>query len=729
MISWIKISDIQDIIEKAGVLVKEVRDKRNFNVELKGDMTPVTEADKASSEYIMGALKRLYPDIPVISEEASLPPYEERVKWKYVWIVDPLDGTKEFIYRNGRFCINIALVEEGRPVFGMINNVCDGEILWAFESGECGKFRGGREEKLASAPGVTSKLKVAVSRFHLTEWEMQYIDYLKFLGHEVELVPLGASSKQCMLAEGKVDICPKFGRCSEWDVAAGQVLVEATGGLVVHAETGGKVCYNKANIASPPFVMFGKRVHDEIKGGNTTFLNFKDKSVEKNDYLGTRRIETKIQDIMEKQYAKELIEFIHESPTNFHAVANAKKELLSNGFKQLFSGEAWQIERGGKYFVTKNHSSLFAFEIGSGEIAEDGFKIICAHSDSPTFRIKPNAEMPVAGKYLKLNTEVYGGPIMYTWFDRPLSMAGRVMLRSLNPLKPATQFVNFKRPLMVIPHIAIHFNRAVNDQGNPLSKQKDMLPVIAMINETFEKDNYLLQLIAEEMGVAPEDILDFDLTLYEYEKGCLFGVNEEFISSGKLDDLAMAHAGLKAFVASEKCRKTKVLAIFDNEEVGSGTKQGAGSPILRTIVERIVFGLGGKPEDLYRAIHNSFMISADMAHALHPNYVEKHDPTNHPVMNGGPVIKFNANQKYVTDGDSAAVFETICKMAGVPCQKFVNHSDMAGGSTLGNILLSQMEIRGVDIGNPMWAMHSVRETCGVLDHAYVIKAFTTFYNI
>ena len=729
MINWIKVSDIQSVIENAGALVKEVYDKRNFNVELKGDMTPVTEADRASSEYIVGALRKLYPEVPVISEEASLPPYEERVKWKYAWIVDPLDGTKEFIYRNGRFCINIALVEEGRPVFGMINNVCDGEILWAFESGECGMIRAGREEVLVNEPNTASKLKVAVSRFHLTEWEMQYIDYLRSLGHEVELVPLGASSKHCMLAEGKVDICPKFGKCSEWDVAAGQVLVEATGGLVVNAETGGKVCYNKENIISSPFVMFGKRVHEEIKGGNKTFLNFKVKSIVKNDYVGTRRIETKKQDIMEKQYAKELIEFIHESPTNFHAVANAKKELLSNGFKQLFSGEAWQIEKGGKYFVTKNHSSLFAFEIGSGEIAEDGFKIVCAHSDSPTFRIKPNAEMPVAGKYLKLNTEVYGGPIMYTWFDRPLSMAGRVMLRSLNPLKPATQFVNFKRPLMVIPHIAIHFNRAVNDQGNPLSKQKDMLPVIAMINDTFEKDDYLVKLIAEEMGVSPEDILDFDLTLYEYEKGCLFGVNEEFISSGKLDDLAMAHAGLKAFVASEKCRKTKVLAIFDNEEVGSGTKQGAGSPILRTIVERIVFGLGGKPEDLYRAIHNSFMISADMAHALHPNYVEKHDPTNHPVMNGGPVIKFNANQKYVTDGDSAAVFETICKMAGVPCQKFVNHSDMAGGSTLGNILLSQMEMRGVDIGNPMWAMHSVRETGGVLDHAYVIKAFTTFYNI
>lgn len=431
---------------------------------------------------------------------------------------------------------------------------------------------------------------------------------------------------------------------------------------------------------------------------------------------------------MEKQLAKELIDFIHKSPTSFHVVANAKEELAANGFVQLFPGEEWKIEKGGKYFVTQNDSAVFAFETGTGDIS-CGMKLICAHSDSPTFRIKPNAEMTVEGKYVKLNTEVYGAPIMYTWFDRPLSMAGRVMLKSDNPLKPEARLVNFGRPMLVIPHIAIHMNRTVNDQGNPLSKQKDMLPVIAMINGTFEKDNYLLRLVAEEINVAPEDILDFDLTLYEYEKGCLFGANEEFISSGKLYDLAMAHAGLKALLNSKPCKQTKVLAIFDNEEVGSGTKQGAGSPVMRTIAERIVSALGGTAEDFYRMVHNSFMISADMAHALHPNYAEKHDPTNHPVMNGGPVIKYHANQKYITDGDSAAVFMTICDMAGVPCQKFVNHSDMQGGSTLGNIFLSQMEMRGVDIGNPMWGMHSVRETAGVKDQTYVVKAFTKFYDL
>lgn len=432
---------------------------------------------------------------------------------------------------------------------------------------------------------------------------------------------------------------------------------------------------------------------------------------------------------MEKKNARELIEFIHESPTNFHAIQNMKRHLIDSGFRQLFSGDSWEIEKGGKYFVTKNHSSLFAFVPGEGNIAEQGFKIICAHSDSPTFRIKPKAEIPVQGKYLKLNTEVYGGPIMYTWFDRPLSIAGRVMTKSDNPLKPATQFVNFRRPLLLIPHLAIHFNRAVNDQGNPLSKQKDMLPVLAMINEKFEKDNFLLKLIASEMQITPEEILDFELTLYEFEKGCLAGLNEEFISCSKLDDLAMVHAGMKALTESKSCLKTKILAIFDNEEVGSGTKQGAGSPILRSIIERIVFALGHSQEEMFRAIHNSFMVSADMAHALHPNYPEKYDPTNHPYINGGPVIKINANQKYITDSDSAAVFETICKLAQVPCQTFVNHSDIAGGSTLGNILLSQLEIRGVDIGNPMWAMHSVRETGGVLDHNYVIKALTTFYNL
>lgn len=432
---------------------------------------------------------------------------------------------------------------------------------------------------------------------------------------------------------------------------------------------------------------------------------------------------------MEKQYANKLIDFIASSPTNFHAVETLRIQLKNAGYTELSFGDKWTIEAGGKYFVTKNNSSLFAFVPGSGKIGEEGFKLVCAHCDSPSFKIKPNAEMLVEGRYLKLNTEVYGGPIMYTWFDRPLSIAGRVMLKSEDVLNPETKLIRFDRPLLTIPHLAIHFNRTINDQGNPLSKQKDMLPVIGMVNDTFEKDNYLLRLIAEELSVEQEDILDFDLTLFEYTKGCLVGANEEFISTGRLDDLAMVHAGMTALIDSHDCAKTKVLAIFDNEEVGSGTKQGAASPVLRTVLERIVWCMNGSTEDFYRALDHSFMISADMAHALHPNYPEKHDPTNHPIMNGGPVIKMHANQKYITDADSAAVFESICKLADVPCQKFVNHSDMVGGSTLGNLLLTQMEMRGVDIGNPMWAMHSIRETGGTKDHLYVIKALTTYYNL
>jgi aspartyl aminopeptidase len=430
-----------------------------------------------------------------------------------------------------------------------------------------------------------------------------------------------------------------------------------------------------------------------------------------------------------KVLAQDLIDFIDESPSPYHVIENAKELLDKNDFEHLCTGEKWDIKKGGKYYVTKNDSAVFAFVPGTGAIEEDGFKIVSAHTDSPTFRIKPKAEMTVEGKYLKLNTEVYGGPILYTWFDRPLSLAGRVFLKSDNILKPECRLIKFDRPILFIPHLAYHFNRAVNDKGNPLSKQKDMLPVVQTINDKFEKDNFLVELIAKELGVDSKQIADFDLTLFEFEKGCIMGLNEEFISSGKLDDLAMAYGGLRALLSSKECKATKVLALFDNEECGSGTKQGAGSPVLKNILVRQNLAQGGSHEDYFRALEHSFMISADMAHALHPNYAEKHDPTNHPHMNAGPVIKIHANQKYITDGQSESVFEMICEKAGVPCQKYVNDSDMLGGSTLGNILLAQMDIKGVDIGNPMWGMHSVRETGGVDDQTYVTKAFETFYNL
>ncbi len=423
-----------------------------------------------------------------------------------------------------------------------------------------------------------------------------------------------------------------------------------------------------------------------------------------------------------------LLKMLDNSPVNFLAIAHIEECLAAAGFRRLDPATTLpKLQAGDTFYVTKNDSSIYAFRIGTAPIAESGFKLICAHSDSPTFRIKPHAVMACEGSIIKLNTEVYGGPILSTWFDRPLSLAGRVMLRSSDPLHPQTRLLHIKRPLLSIPNLAIHFNRAVND-GVKLSRQKDMLPVLA-INQALEKDDLLLRIIATELNVSSSDIIDFDLYLYDTTPACLWGLNSEFISSGRLDDLSMCHAGLEAIINAPTSKMTQVLAIFDNEETGSGTKQGAASPVLKNLLRRITLACGGcGEEDFLRAIEHSFMISADNAHALHPNYVEKYDPTNHPVMGGGPVIKINASQRYATDADSSAVFSEICRLAGVPCQTFVNHSDVAGGSTLGNILTSQLPLRGVDMGCPVWAMHSVRESCSVADHEYCIAAFSTFYR-
>lgn len=423
---------------------------------------------------------------------------------------------------------------------------------------------------------------------------------------------------------------------------------------------------------------------------------------------------------------KELLNMLDASPVNFLAVKYAEDFLASAGFEKVEMGSLPQLEAGKGYYITKNGSSLFAFRVGSG-VPTAGFKLICAHTDSPCFRVKPAPEMVSEGGMIRLNTEVYGGPILYTWFDRPLSLAGRVILRGESPLRPVVRLLHIKRSLLLIPHIAIHFNREVNE-GNKINRQKDMMPVLGFINEAFEKENLLLRVVAEELGVKVEDIVDFDLSLFDSTPACLCGLNNEFVSGGRQDDLLMCYAGLKAMVDSAPSKMTQVLALFDNEETGNVTKQGAASPVLRNLLDAIILNRGGKPGDLYAAVENSFMVSADMAHALHPNYSEKHDPTNHPLMGGGPVIKYNANQKYVTDAESAAVFAEVCRKAGVPFQYFVNRSDIAGGSTLGNTLTTQLPMRGVDMGNPMWGMHSARETSAAVDTEYAIKAFTAFFD-
>lgn len=429
---------------------------------------------------------------------------------------------------------------------------------------------------------------------------------------------------------------------------------------------------------------------------------------------------------------KRLLSFLDASPVNFLAVKNLTDELQQHGYHRIDTTEALgTVKAGDKFFVTKNDSSIYAFQIGRKALAETGFHMICAHCDSPTFRIKPHAEIDCEGGIVKLNTEVYGGPIMSTWFDRPLTLAGRVIVKSKDVMTPTTLLLHVKRPLLQISNLAIHFNRQVND-GVKLSRQKDVLPILGIINDELEKGNLLMNIILEELNkqqtVAREDILDFDLYLADATPACTFGAHNELISSGRLDDLSMCFAGLEALLASQPTDTTQVLAIFDNEETGSQTKQGAGSPFLSYMLKRIALAQGGTEEAYYQAVERAFMISADNAHAWHPNYSEKYDPTNHPMLGGGPVIKFNAAQKYASDAYSASVFAGLCKKAGVPCQRFVNHSDVAGGSTLGNILASSIPLRGVDMGNAILAMHSCRETGSTADHEFCVKVFTQFYQ-
>ncbi len=429
---------------------------------------------------------------------------------------------------------------------------------------------------------------------------------------------------------------------------------------------------------------------------------------------------------------KRLLSFLDASPVNFLAVKNITEELQQHGYRRIDTTEALGTAKAGdKFFVTKNDSSIYAFQIGRKALAETGFHMICAHCDSPTFRIKPHAEIDCEGGIVKLNTEVYGGPIMSTWFDRPLTLAGRVIVKSKDVMTPTTLLLHVKRPLLQISNLAIHFNRQVND-GVKLSRQKDVLPILGIINDELEKGNLLMNIILEELNkqqtVAREDILDFDLYLADATPACTFGAHNELISSGRLDDLSMCFAGLEALLASQPTDTTQVLAIFDNEETGSQTKQGAGSPFLSYMLKRIALAQGGTEEAYYQAVERAFMISADNAHAWHPNYSEKYDPTNHPMLGGGPVIKFNAAQKYASDAYSASVFAGLCKKAGVPCQRFVNHSDVAGGSTLGNILASSIPLRGVDMGNAILAMHSCRETGSTADHEFCVKVFTQFYQ-
>ncbi len=420
-------------------------------------------------------------------------------------------------------------------------------------------------------------------------------------------------------------------------------------------------------------------------------------------------------------YNKALLDFIDRSPVNFWAIENMRKELEAHGAVKLTECEKWELQRGKMYYVTRNGSALIAFRIPEGETT--GFQIMASHCDSPTFRIKSNAEICVEQNYVKLNVEKYGGMLCESWLDIPLSVAGRVMVRGADGVIES-RLVCVDRDLLIIPRLAIHMNREAND-GVKINVQRDMLPLFSGDAED-AKDGFL-QLIAEECGVDAEQILDTELYLYNRVKGTVFGRNREFIASGRLDDLQCAYASLQGFLTAGQGDGIAVHCVYDNEEVGSGTKQGAASTLLSDVLHRINTALGGAEEDYHRLVRCGFMVSADNAHAVHPNYTDKADPTSRPYVNGGIVIKYSANQKYTTDAVSGAIFRELCRIADVPLQVFHNRSDMAGGSTLGNISGAQVPINTVDIGLPQLSMHSAYETAGAKDTEYLIRAAQTLF--
>lgn len=421
-----------------------------------------------------------------------------------------------------------------------------------------------------------------------------------------------------------------------------------------------------------------------------------------------------------KEETQRLIDFIAQSPSCYHVVQNIGSELQKAGYKQLSEGQDWELAESGKYYVTRNQSSLIAFQMNAAG-KQGGFLICAAHSDSPTFKLKSNYEVTVENKYVKLNVEKYGGSIHSTWMDRPLSIAGRVVVSTEGGVE--SRLVDLKKPLCVIPNLAVHMNREINN-GYAYQLQKDMVPVMGTAGESGQ----LLKMLAREAGVEETDILGHDLFLYHAETGKIWGLGEEFFSSGKIDDLQCVFAAKEAFLRSCNQEMVPVLAIFDNEEVGSGTKQGAKSTFLTDVLERIQESLHLNRGKGMQQIASSMMLSADNGHAVHPNHGDKADATNAPVMNGGIVIKYNANQKYTTDGMAEAMLKQIWKKAQIPYQEYANRSDIAGGSTLGNLVNEKLSLNTVDIGAAQLAMHSIYETGGTADTLYLIEGMQAFYH-
>jgi len=423
--------------------------------------------------------------------------------------------------------------------------------------------------------------------------------------------------------------------------------------------------------------------------------------------------------------AQDLLDFIDINPSPWHAVHSVEKRLLKQGFTRLEESQSWQLAAGKRYFVVRGGASIIAFNVGSQPLVESGFRIVGAHTDSPGLRLKPQPAFGSDG-LVRIGVEVYGGPILATFTDRDLSIAGRVTFRAGNGYE--TRLLKFDNALMRLPNLAIHMNREVNDKGLVLNKQTELPLLFAESADGIAADQQFLTYIAQSLNVDSADILTFELNVFDTQKGSFWGASQEFIADGQLDNLASCHAAITALLAAEDPSSTSVCALFDHEEVGSESATGASGSFLADVINRIALNSGLKEEDRLRALAQSFFISADMAHAYHPNYPGAYEPCHHVLVNKGPVIKTNANQRYSTNADTAARFITLCERAGVPYQQYAHRTDLGCGSTIGPIVASNLGVPSVDVGSPMWAMHSIRESAGVADHQSMMSVLTELFN-
>ena len=427
-----------------------------------------------------------------------------------------------------------------------------------------------------------------------------------------------------------------------------------------------------------------------------------------------------------QQQVQHLLDFIDASPSPWHVIKSVEAQLASFNFKKLDETLSWSLESGGRYYVVRDESSVIIFVLGQKPLVETGFKMIGAHTDSPGLRIKPNAATGVDG-LLRLGVEIYGGPILATFTDRDFSLAGRVNYKDTNNII-VSALINFDRPLLRLPNLAIHMNRMVNEEGLKLHKQNELPLILSALAQECLPQTYFSELLQEQSACEAERILSWDLAVYDTQKGVFWGAENEFYANSQLDNLASCHAALQGLLDDTVLENeaTLVCAFFDHEEIGSESNKGADGSFLGDVLKRISLVTENNKEDFTRALAKSFMVSADMAHAYQPNFPLAYDPDHKVFVNKGPVIKVNANQRYSTESVSQAMFVDWCEQAGVPYQKYSHRSDLPCGSTIGPITSARLGIRSVDVGNPVWAMHSIRESAGVLDHGYMIKVMKRF---